>query len=86
MNDRKTKTMTPKERLQYHQKHSSSVIKQLYQYCNDLIINKVVEPNSGLGKAINYLNNHKKGLSLFLKNGLAPLSNNAGERIVKAKY
>lgn len=85
MNDRKTKAMTPEERLQYHQKHSASVLKQLYQYCNDLIKNNIVEPNSGFGKAINYLNNHKEGLSLFLKNGLAPLSNNSGERSVKAK-
>jgi transposase len=37
-------------------------------------------PRSGLGKAINYLLRHWKGLTLFLKNPQIPLDNNLAER------
>lgn len=84
MNDRLTKGMHAEDRLKHHQKHSAPVMEQLYNYCNGLLDKKVVEPNSGFGKAINYLNNHKIGLSLFLRDGNAPLSNNDAERAVKS--
>jgi hypothetical protein len=41
------------------------------------------EPNSGLGKAITYLLRHWKGLTLFLREGRAPLDNNLVERALK---
>lgn len=40
----------------------------------------VALPRSGLGKAINYLLRHWKGLTLFLKNPQIPLDNNLAER------
>ncbi len=83
-NDRKTKEMSAECRLKYHQKHSAPVMEKLKSYCNGLLDDKVVEPNSSFGKAINYLNNHWEGLTFFLKNGEAPLSNNAGERAIKS--
>jgi hypothetical protein len=84
MNDRKTKQMKPDERLQFHQKHSSPIMNSLKSYCNGLIEKKQVEPNSSFGKAINYLNNHWKGLTLFLRDGKAPVSNNDCERTIKS--
>jgi hypothetical protein len=83
MNDRTTKKMTPTERQQYHATHSAPIMEKIKTYSNDLITNKLVEPNCSLGKAIAYLNNHWKGLTLFLSNGEAPLSNNDCERSIK---
>ena len=52
-------------------------------YCQELIDNKKVEPNSSLGKAIQYLNNHWEGLTLFLRMPGVPISNNDDERLIK---
>lgn len=84
LNDRATKKMDEDERLKYHQLHSSAVMNELKMYCNKLLDNKIVEPNSGFGKAIKYINNHWEGLTLFLRNGKAPLSNNDAERAIKS--
>jgi transposase len=84
MNDRKTKGMDIEKRLEFHRKESRPLMERLKKYCNDLLKNKIVEPNSNFAKAINYLNNHWEGLTLFLRNGLAPISNNNCERSVKS--
>jgi hypothetical protein len=42
-----------------------------------------VEPNSGLGAAIQYMINHWEGLTLFLRVEGAPLDNNVCERALK---
>ena len=84
MNDRKTKQMEPDERLKFHQKYSAPIMDKLKSYANSLIDKKKVEPNSGFGKAINYLNNHWEGLTLILRDGNAPLSNNECERTIKS--
>jgi hypothetical protein len=42
-----------------------------------------VEPNSGLGQAIRYMQNHWDKLTLFLRVPGAPLSNNLCERALK---
>ena len=42
-----------------------------------------VEPNSGLGKAIQYFQRHWKALTLFLREAGAPLDNNVCERALK---
>ena len=44
---------------------------------------RLVEPNSGLGKAISYLLNHWARLTLFLEKAGAPLDNNLAERCRK---
>ncbi len=84
MNDRETKKMSPEERQKYHEKNSTPIMEKIKTYSNNLLTNKEVEPNSNLGKAIAYLNNHWEGLSFFLKNGEAPLSNNDCERTIKS--
>ena len=43
----------------------------------------MVEPNSGLGKAITYFLRHWKGLTAFLREVGAPLDNNICERALK---
>jgi hypothetical protein len=53
------------------------------KYCNDLIDEKKVEPNSSLGKAIAYLNNHWDAFTLFLRLPGVPLTNNDAERLIK---
>jgi transposase len=84
MNDRKTKQMEPCERLKFHQEYSAPIMNKLKSYANSLIDKKKVEPNSSFGKAINYLNNHWEGLTLILRDGKAPLSNNECERTIKS--
>jgi transposase len=44
---------------------------------------RLVEPNSGLGKAIKYMRKHWHKLTLFLRQAGAPLDNNLCERILK---
>ena len=44
---------------------------------------RLIEPNSGLGKAITYFLRHWKGLTAFLREAGAPLDNNLCERALK---
>ena len=44
---------------------------------------KLVEPNSSLGKAIRYMLKHWDKLTLFLRQAGAPLDNNLCERVLK---
>ena len=73
----------PEKRLKWHQKKSSPLMEKLREYCGSLINEKHVEPNSGLGKAIKYLENHWEGLTLFLRMPGVPLTNNENERLIK---
>jgi len=43
----------------------------------------LIEPNSGLGEAIRYMLKHWEPLTLFLRQGDAPLDNNICERALK---
>jgi transposase len=58
-------------------------MQELKGYCNSLIENKQVEPNSSLGKAVAYLNNHWEEFTLFLRVPGVPLTNNEGEQLIK---
>jgi hypothetical protein len=84
-NDAITKqhNMSPDERLSYHQTHSESLMEDLHQWLKRQIEEKKAEPNSGLGKAINYMLNHWKALTQFLRVPGAPLDNNICERALK---
>ena len=73
----------PLLRLKWHQDLSAPVMKQIKEYCDLLIEQKEIEPNSGMGKAIAYLNNHWTGLTLFLRVPGVPLDNNDTERLLK---
>ena len=79
----KDKKMIPEERLAFHQAESKSLMDALYLWFNKQLGEKRVEPNSGLGKAINYMLNHWKPLTRFLQIPGAPLDNNICERALK---
>ena len=81
--DNESKNYDSRKRLRHHKKHSSGHIKNIYNKISYLFSQKLVEPNSALGKAMNYWLNHKKGLTRFLKVKGAPLDNNKSERALK---
>jgi transposase len=74
--------MAPAERLKYHKQHSSPVMNALAAWIDEQLDGKV-EPVSGLGKALKYLKKNWKPLTLFLRDGRAPLDNNICERAIK---
>lgn len=74
---------TPEERLQFHQEHSGPTMERLREWLKRQSEQKLVEPNSGLGTAINYLRKHWEKLTLFLRVAGAPLDNNICERALK---
>ena len=71
------------ERLAFHQEKSGPVMLELKEWLDRQFPEKKVEPNSRLGKAIQYLLNHWKGLTLFLRVPGVPLDNNVAERVLK---
>jgi transposase len=73
----------PQSRLKWHQERSGPIMKQLKNYCDSLIEQKEVEPNSSMGKAIAYLQNHWEALTLFLRMPGVPIHNNDNEQILK---
>jgi transposase len=75
--------LSGKERLVYHKVHSQPAMKKLKRWLDKQIEEERVEPNSGLGKAIEYLRRHWEGLTLFLRQADAPLDNNIVERALK---
>lgn len=79
----KEQGMTAQERLAFHQAHSGSLMEELEKWLKDQIAERKTEPNSGLGKAISYWQNHWKALTLFLRVPGAPLDNNVCERGLK---
>ena len=64
-------------------KHSKPIMDGLNEWFESQFDEKKVEPNSGLGKAINYMRKHWKELTLFLREPGAPLDNNLCERALK---
>jgi hypothetical protein len=83
VNDAATKEMSPVERLAYHQEHSAPRMESLEKWLHQQGDEKLVEPNSSLGKAISYTINHWAALTLFLREPGAPLDNNTAERGLK---
>jgi len=72
----KEQGMSDQERLAFHQIQSGPLMEELEKWIKDQIAEKKTEPNSGLGKAIAYMKNHWKPLTLFLRVAGAPLDNN----------
>ncbi len=75
--------MSDQRRLEYHQQYSKPVMDELKEWFDTQLDRKLVEPNSGLGKAINYMRSHWDKLTLFLSVPKAPLDNNLCERALK---
>src|SRR5262245_22619692 len=68
-------SMSPEERLAFHQEHSKPVMDKLHAWLEVQVEERLVEPNSGLGQAISYLLNHWRKLTLFLEKAGVPLDN-----------
>lgn len=79
----KKENLSPRERLFLHQGKSGPVMDSLRRWLVDQFLEKDVEPNSSLGKAIKYLLKRWEPLTLFLREPGAPLDNNIAERILK---
>jgi hypothetical protein len=79
----KEQKMSAQERLEFHQQESGPVMDELQAWCSAQLEENIVEPNSGLGKAISYMLKHWMPLTLFLRVPGAPLDNNICERILK---
>lgn len=79
----KEQSMSAQERLKFHQEKSSQVMIELKLWCKEQLEEKKIEPNSELGKAFSYLQNHWEALTLFLREPGAPLDNNICERALK---
>ena len=75
--------MPSEERLAFHQFESKPLMDDLHTWLKKQLDEKLVEPNSGLGKAIQYMLNHWKALTRFLQVPGAPLDNNICERALK---
>lgn len=71
------------QRLSFHQQHSLSVMDGLERWMAEQFDKRLVEPNSGLGKALHYLIRHWDALTLFLRKVGAPLDNNLCEQVLK---
>jgi len=70
-------------RLAWHQTRSKPTMDNLHAWLQHQFDDKLVEPNSALGQAINYLLKRWKPLTLFLRKAGAPLDNNLCERAMK---
>jgi len=70
-------------RLNYHQQHSQAALEQMKQWLIQQQEQRLIEPNSPLGKAVEYLKTHWDGLMGFCRHLGAPLDNNPVERILK---
>ncbi len=75
--------LSPQDRLRFHQEHSGPLMKDLHVWMEAQLAERKTEPNSGLGKAVSYLSNHRLKLTLFLQQPGAPLDNNIVERALK---
>jgi len=82
-NDALTRGMSAADRLRFHQEHSASVMAELKAWMDEQISEKKAEPNSRLGKAIDYSLERWKQLTLFLREPGAPLDNSLTERMLK---
>lgn len=75
--------LSPEARLAYHQAVSGPIMDGLKQWLRKQVADRLVEPNSSLGKAIAYMQTHWDTLTRFLSTPGAPLDNNVVERALK---
>jgi transposase len=79
----KDQAMPPDERLSFHKARSGPLMQALQKWMMDQLMDRKIEPNSGLGRAITYFLRHWETLTLFLRQPGAPLDNNICERALK---
>jgi len=74
---------TAQERLVYHRRKSGPIMNKLKRWLEQQTAQRLVEPNSSLGKAIAYMMEHWETLTRFLHEPGAPIDNNLAERALK---
>ena len=75
--------LSPTERLAYHQQHSGPIMAGIQTWLAQQLDDHLVEPNSGLGEAIRYMQRHWEKLTRFLHVAGTPLDNSLCERTLK---
>lgn len=75
--------LSAEQRLAWHQQHSAPLMTALEQWMQAQLDDKLIEPNSSLGGAIEYMQSHWQALTQFLRVPGAPLDNNLVERALK---
>ena len=80
-NEYKTKGMSGQERLKFHQKHSTPIMKELRAYL--MAQKNYFEPNGVAGAAIDYILKRWTEFTHFLRYPDIPLDNNLTERALK---
>jgi transposase len=75
--------LSASERLAYHQEYSAPVFTTLKTWLEQQTAERLVEPNSSLGKAIAYMLEHWETLTRVVTVPGAPLDNNSAERALK---
>jgi transposase len=78
-----TEGMSPERRLAHHQEKSRPVMKELKEWIEAQFSDRKVEPNSNLGKALQYWLSHWEELTVWLREPGTPLDNNESERTLK---
>jgi len=79
----KSQGLSAQERLDLHKAQSGPKMDELKAWMAAQITDKRVEPNSGLGEAIAYMDKHWNELTLFLRQAAAPLDNKVCEQALK---
>jgi hypothetical protein len=82
-NERAMVGSSDEERLAYHQEQSGPEMTELKQWMDEQKTKKKVEPNSRLGQAIEYFQDHYEGLTAYLRFAGAPIDNNLGEQVLR---
>src|SRR5262249_9811610 len=75
--------LSAEARLAYHQAYSGPIMDALKRWLQKQFDERLVEPNSALGKAISYMQAHWETLTRFVSIPGAPLDNNLVERALK---
>ena len=76
--------LTPADRLAYHHAHSLPLMEAMATRAKHDFDARLVEPNSTLGKAYRYFQNHFDSFTAFCFVENAPVCNNLAERMLKA--
>jgi transposase len=81
--DASTRGKTPAERLAIHQQHSKPMLDELEVWIRAQYEGRLVEPNSSLSSALEYLLNTWQHLTEVTRTPGVPLDNNESERVLK---
>jgi transposase len=79
----KEQNLSPAARRHFHQMESGPTMGELHVWLTKQLDERLVEPNSSLGRAISYMLKYWERLTLFLRVPGAPLDNNICERALK---